>query len=287
MESKPHVFTYPESQLVYREMPEAKAEVYLPEYVVNMIKERAEALEAEVSVRLWWPFTYIFIEKDISKQVDDCFDIAWSKTESDALDDCQEKCGDNEECFDECLDVWKHETYKTCAEDIGDDIRPSITKTINELENVFKIYGIEADIETEWNYDIVTIKALLKGYSEIIPIEIGKTLFTYIVDASMAKTYTDIEKFAYKITRSLVRYYGFEGLVKLVQNIDKNKIYISRIYDEYEDENGKVRKYEITVEYNEDKIKFYLTEEKKKDDWTITNVMVGSILSPIVDLTPS
>jgi tRNA(Ser,Leu) C12 N-acetylase TAN1 len=287
MESKTHVFTYPEDRLVYKEMPEAKAEVFLPEYVANTIKECAEVLDAEVSIRMWWPYVYIFIEKDISKQVDDCFDIAWSKAERDALSDCEERCGDDEKCHDECIDVWKHDIYNTCTEDVVDDIRPSITKTINELENIFKIYGIEADVEAEWNHDIIEIRARLKGYSEIIPIEIGKTIFTYIVNTSMAKTYTNIEKFAYAITSSLVRYYGFEGLVKLIKNIDMNKIYISRIYDEYEDENGKVRKYEITVEYNEDKIRFYLTEEKKKDNWIITNVMVGSILSPIADLTPA
>ena len=283
MESKPHVFTYPEDRLIYREMPEVKAEVYLPEYVVNMIKERAEVLEAEVSVRLWWPFTYIFIEKDISKQVDDCFDIAWSKTESDALDDCQKKCGDNEECFDECLDVWKHETYKTCAEDIGDDIRPSITKTVNELENIFKIYGIEADIETEWNHDIIEIRARLKGYRDVVPMEIGQLLLMKIVDASMARTYKDRDMLTYKLTSFLYTHLSEGRFIELVMYLSKDNMRITRMLDNYND----LRRYEMVIEHNDIKIALYITEESKEGHWTITNIEAGYIEQGVADLTPA
>ncbi|MCI4409965.1 MAG: hypothetical protein JHC26_12800 [Thermofilum sp.] len=278
-----HVMAYPESRLVYKEMLDVKTEVFLPEYVVKAVKERAEALEANVSVRVWWPYLYIFIEKDIGKEVDDCYDIAWSKTESDAMSDCDEKCGENEECRDKCIDVWKYETYKSCLEDIGDDIRPSIAKTTQELEDIFKLYGIEADIETEWYHDVVEIRIRLKGYNELVPMEIGKNLLAHIVEASMAKTYTDIEMLTYKIVRPLIRYYNVEGFIKLVQNVDKNKIYISRMYDKYDN----VRKYEITVEYNDDKIRFLITEEKGKKDWEIIDIMMISVLSPVADLTPA
>jgi len=283
METKTHVMAYPEDRLVYKEMLDVKTEVFLPEYVVKAVKERAEVLEADVSVRAWWPYLYIFIEKDIGKEVDDCYDIAWSKTEGDALDDCEEKCGENEECHDKCMDVWKYETYKGCAEDIGDDIRPSITKTIQELEDVFKIYGIEADIETEWYHDVVEIRIRLKGYNELVPMDIGKNLLTHIVEASMAKTYTDIEMLTYKIVMPLIKYYGVDGFVKLVQNVDKSKTYISYVYDKLDN----MRKYEITIEYGDDKIKFLVTEEKGEKDWIITDIMVISILSQVADLTPS
>jgi len=283
METKTHVMAYPEDRLIYTEMTEVKTEVFLPEYVVKAVKERAETLEADVSVRAWWPYLYIFIEKDIGKEVNDCYDIAWSKTESDAMSDCEEKCGENEECRDKCIDEAKDETYKSCLEDVGDDIRPSIARTEQELNDVFQLYGIEADIETEWYHDVIEIRARLKGYSDIIPMEIGKNLLTHIVETSMAKTYTDIEMLTYKIVRPLIRYYGIEGFVKLVQNVSKDKMYISYIYDKLDN----MRKYEITVEYNSDKIKFLITEEKGEKDWIITDIMMISVLSPIADLTPA
>jgi len=282
MEPKSHVFTYPESQLVYREMPEVKAEVLLPEHVANTIKERAEMLEAEVTVRTWWPYVYIFIEKDISKQVEDCYGVVWSKAERDALDDCQEKCGDNDECLDKCMDIWKHSVYTSCLEDIGDDIRPSITKTINELENVFKLYGIEADIEAEWNHDIVTIRALLKGYNELIPMEIGQLLLMKIVDASMSKAYKDRDMLAFKLTEPLLRHLSIKRLIELYQNLDKDHIRITRTLDNYED----IRRYEMVIEQGDLKIYLYVTEEKEKENWAITNIVVGAIESEVADLTP-
>jgi len=287
MESKPqiktHMINYPEDRLVYKEMPEAKAEVLLPEHVVNTIKERAEVLEADVSVRIWWPYMYIFIEKDISKQIEDCYDIAWSKTEHDALDDCQEKCGDNDECFDKCMDVWKHSVYTSCLEDVGDDIRPSITKTINELENVFKIYGIKADVEAEWNHDIVTIRALLRGYDEIIPIEIGQLLLMKIVDASMAKSYKDRDILAYKLAEPLLRHLSIERLIELHQNLDRDHIHITKTLDNYED----IRRYEMIIEQGELKIYLHITEEKEREHWTITDLTVGAIENEVADLTPA
>jgi hypothetical protein len=281
MEPKSQIFTYPESQLVYKEVDWVNAEVFLPEYVVNVIRERAEMLEADVSIRLWWPFTYIFIEKKLEEKINDCYDIAWSKTERDALNDCEEKCSDDEKCFDECIDAWKHSVYKGCLEDIGDEIRPSITKTTRELEHVFKLYGIEADIETEWNHDTVTIRALLKGYSEIIPMEIGQLLLTKIVDASMARSYKDRERLTYNLTSALYPHLTISRLIELYQNLDKDNIRITRTLDSYND----LRRYEMIIEDKDLKIALYVTEEKDGEYWTVTNIVLGYIQQSVIGLT--
>ena len=285
MESKPqiktHTINYPEERLIYKEVDGVKAEVFLPEYVVKTIKERAEVLEAEVSVRLWWPFTYIFIEKKLEEKINDCYDIAWSKTERDALNDCEEKCSDDEKCFDECIDAWKHSVYKGCLEDIGDEIRPSITKTTRELEHVFKLYGIEADIETEWNHDTVTIRALLKGYSEIIPMEIGQLLLTKIVDVSMARSYKDRERLTYNLTSALYPHLTISRLIELYQNLDKDNIRITRTLDSYND----LRRYEMIIEDKDLKIALYVTEEKDGEYWTVTNIVLGYIQQSVIGLT--
>jgi hypothetical protein len=283
METKPQIFTYPEERLIYKEVDGVKAEVFLPEYVVKTIKERAEVLEAEVSVRLWWPYVYIFIEKNLEEKINDCYDIAWSKTERDALNDCEEKCDDDEKCFDECIDVWKHSVYKGCLEDIDDEIRPSITKTVYELEHVFKLYGIEADIETEWNRDIVVIRALLKGYSEIIPMEIGQLLLMKIVDASMARSYKDRERLTYNLTSALYPHLTISRLIELYQNLDKDNIRITRTLDSYSD----LRRYEMIIEDKDLKIALYITEERENNWWTITNITLGYIQQSVVDLTPA
>jgi len=283
MEPKSQIFTYPEEQLIYKEMLEVKAEVFLPEYVVHVIRERAEVLEADVSVRLWWPFTYIFIKKDLSEKINDCYDIAWSKAEQDALADCEEKCGNDEKCMEECMDVWKHSVYKGCLEDIGNEVRPSITKTVHELEHVFKLYGIEADIETEWQHDVVAIRALLKGYSEIIPMEIGQLLLMKIVDASMSKSYKDRERLTYNLTSALYPHLTISRLIELYQNLDKDSIRITRTLDNYND----LRRYEMVIEDRDLKILLRVTEERENNWWTITNITLGYIQQSVVDLTPA
>ena len=287
MEPKTQIFTYPESELIYEEMGDVKAEVYLPEYVVKTVKEHAEMLGASVSMRLWWPFTYIYIEKDISKEVEDCYNIAWSEAERDALNDCEEKCGDDEKCFDECVDVWKYSVYKGCLEDVGDDIRPSITKAVAELEHVFKLYGIEADIETEWHGDVAEIRIRLTGYREVIPMEIGQLLLMKVVDASMAKAYKDRERLTYTLISALYPHLSEKRLIELVKSLEKSNIRINKMLDSYPD----LRRYEMIIEQGDIKIALYITEESEKrsekDYWVITNIALGYIQQTVVDLTPA
>jgi hypothetical protein len=283
MQPKSQIFTYPEERLIYKQVDGVKVEVFLPEHVVNVIRQRAEMLEADLLVRLWWPYVYIFIEKKLEEKINDCYDIAWSQTEQDALADCEEKCGDDKNCFDECIDVWKHSVYKGCLEDIGDEIRPSITKTTRELEHIFKLYGIEADIETEWIHDVVTIRALLRGYNEIIPMEIGQLLLMKIVDASMARSYKDRERLTYSLTSALYPHLTISRLIELYQNLDKDNIRITRTLDNYAD----LRRYEMLIEDKDLKIALYVTEERENNWWTITNITLGYIQQSVVGLTPA
>ena len=283
METKPHVFVYPEERLIYKEVDGAKAEVFLPEYVVKTIKECAEVLEADVLIRLWWPYVYIFIEKDLSERINDCYDITWSKTERDALNDCDEKCGDDQECHDKCMDVWKHSVYKGCLEDVGDEIRPAVSKTVHELEHVFRIHGIEADIETEWSRDVVAVRAVLKGYSETIPMEIGQQLLAKITNASMARSYKDRERLTYSLISALYPHLTTKRLTELATSIDKDNIRITRTLDSYND----LRRYEMVIEDKDLKIALYVTEEKDGEYWTVTNITLGYIQQSVVDLTPA
>jgi len=283
MKSQINEFTYPESELIYEEIEGVKAEVYLPEYVVKTIKERAEALGGEVSVRLWWPYVYIYIEKDFSKEIEDCYDIAWSKAERDAINDCEEKCNDDERCFEECVDVWKHSVYKSCLEDIGDEIRPSITKAVYELEHIFKLYGIEADVETQWYNDVIEIRVRLKGYREIIPMWVGQLLLVKVVDASMARTYRDREKLTYKLTSFLYTHLSESRFIELAMHLSKDNIRITKMLDKYND----LRRYEMLIEWKDVKIALYVTEESENGHWTVTDINVGYVEQVVIDLTPA
>ena len=113
--------------------------------------------------------------------------------------------------------------------------------------------------------------------------ELGKALFNKMLEVTYTKYYTDIERFSREIVDFLLRFYKPEELEKLVNSIDKNKMYVSYIYDK----DPYMFKYAITIEYGNDKIKFIITEEKIRDEWVITNVFGGSVLSLIADLTSS
>jgi hypothetical protein len=174
--------------------------------------------------------------------------------------------------------------YKGCLEDIGDDLRPSITKTVHELEHVFKLYGIEADIETEWQHDVFEVRARLKGYSEVTPMEVGQLLLAKVVDASMSRSYKDRERLTFKLISTLYAELSMERLIELVKSLDKGHIRITRTLDNYSD----VRRYEMVIEHEDIKIELYVTEEKEGNYWTISDIAVGSIgFKEVADLTPA
>jgi hypothetical protein len=108
-------------------------------------------------------------------------------------------------------------------------------------------------------------------------VELGKTLLTHILSATSAKPDMDVEKAAREIADALVKYYGLEEFIKLVQNADKNKTYISYVHERL----PHLWKYYVTMLYGDDIIRFLITEERKDDEWVVTDITVVSILTPI------
>jgi len=108
-------------------------------------------------------------------------------------------------------------------------------------------------------------------------VELGKTLLTHILNVTFTKPYMDIEKVAYEIANVLAGYYGLEEFAKLVQNINRNKMRISHTHERL----PYLWKYYVTMQYGNDIIRFLITEERKDDEWVVTDITVISILTPI------
>ena len=117
--------------------------------------------------------------------------------------------------------------------------------------------------------------------TQINPIDLGEALFKQMLNVANTRYYKGIKKFACEIAKFIMRYYGPEESAKLVQNLHKTKMYISHIYDNL----PHMRKYSITIEYNDDKINFLITEKRKNDKWVITNVFPLIVVSRVPDLT--
>jgi hypothetical protein len=108
-------------------------------------------------------------------------------------------------------------------------------------------------------------------------VELGKTLLTHILNITFTKPYMDIEKVAYEIADALIKYYGPEEFAKLVQNVNRNKMRISHVHERL----PYLWKYYVTMQYGNDVIRFLITEERKDDEWVVTDITVISILTPI------
>jgi hypothetical protein len=108
-------------------------------------------------------------------------------------------------------------------------------------------------------------------------VELGKTLLTHILNVTFTKPYMEIEKVAYEIANILAGYYGPEGFAKLVQNVDRSKMHISHVHERL----PHLWKYYVTMPYGNDIIRFLVTEERRNDEWVVTDITVISILTPI------
>jgi hypothetical protein len=283
MESKPHIFTYPEEYMVYWELEAERADFNLPYYFARKIKDISEELDAKIYVGIWWPYAYITLIRELEKEVEECVQKELEGNREDNERQCKETCGDDEKCVEECMNEIHHIVWRSCEENIANDLRPLFLEAAREIESEAEIYGIVAKTHVMSDGEGLKLKIRLEGYSEIIPLDLGKTLFTQMLNVTMTRYYTNVEKFSHDIAASLIKYYGLKGFVKLIQSIDKSKMYISHIYDNL----PYLRKYDITLEYNDDRINFFITEERKNDKWVVTDVIVRSILSPIADLTPA
>jgi hypothetical protein len=278
-ELKQHVFTYPEDRLIYQELGAKRVSLILPYYFAKKVKEVAEELDAEVYADVWWPYTYITLIRDLEKEIEECVD----KSREEDEQYCKAECDDDQKCFEECIDDVRATAYHVCRDELVNELRPTFFDKARELEREAALYGIVTEPNVYIDHEGIKLKLKIIGYFEPILTELGKALFNKMLDVTYTKRYTDIERFSREIVSFLLRFYKPKELEKLVNTIDKSKMYVSYIYDK----DPYVFKYEITMEYGHVKIKFIITEEKIRDEWVITNVFAGSVLSPIADLTPT
>ena len=276
---KPHVINYPEEYMVYWKVEAEAVDFNLPYYFAKKIQNTAEVLGAEVYVGVWWPYAYVTIVRDLEKEVEECV----QENFEDSREECKKKCGDDQNCLEECDYEMRYNVWRACEESIVDDLRPKFADAAKEIESEAEIYGIAVKTHVMSDKEGLKLTIRLQGYSETPPIDLGKALFTQMLNVAKTQYYTNIEKFSREIAKFLMRYYGPEEFAKLVQNLHKSKMYISYIYDDL----PQMRKYSITIIYNDDKISFLITEERKDDKWVITNVFPISVLSRVPDLTPA
>jgi len=283
MEPKPHVFVYPEEYMVYWEVEAERADFNLPHYFAKKIKDVSEELGAKVYVGVWWPYAYITLIRELEKEVEECAQKEFEGGREDAERQCRETCENDEKCTEECVDEARYNAWRMCEESIVDDLRPRFLDAAREIEREAEIYGIVAKTHVRLGNDGLKLKIRLEGYSEIVPLDVVKTLLTQVIDAAKTKYFTDLEKLAYYVAKPLLRYYTPDELVRLIQTINKGDIKITRMFDNYND----LRRYEMTIYYHGDEIKLYITEEKGENYWLITDIAVGAILSQVPDLTPT
>jgi hypothetical protein len=278
-ELKQHVFTYPEDQLIYQELNAERISLILPYYFAKKVKEVAEELNAEVYADVWWPYTYITLIRDLEKEIEGC--VSENLKEHEQY--CKTECNEDQKCIEECIDDAHAAAYRACRDELIDELRPTFFDKARELEKEAALHGIITEPNVYIDHEGIKLKLKITGYFEPILIELGKALFNKMLDVTYTKHYTDIDRFSREIVGFLLRFYKPKELENLVNNIDKSKMYVSYIYDR----DPYMFKYAITIEYGHDKITFIITEEKIRDEWIITNVFAGSVLSPIADLTPA
>ena len=281
-ELKQHVFIYPEEYMVYSELSAKRADVYLPYYFTKTIQNAAEDLGAEIYVDVWWPITYVTLIRDLEKEVEECVENHMNENRKENIRYCKEECGGDQKCFEECVDKTHLDVYNACREDISEDLWPRFTEKARELKRIAELYGIVIEPDVHVDHEGIKLSLKIVGYYEPILTELGKALFNKMLDVTYTKRYTDVERFSREIIGFLLRFYKPGEIERLVNTVDKSKMYVSYIYDK----DPYMFKYAITIEYGHDKIKFIITEEKIRDEWIITNVSAGSVLSPIADLTP-
>lgn len=283
METKHNVLTYPEEYMVYREVEAEEISFNLPYYFAKKIKDISEELGAKVYVGVWWPYAYITLIRELEKEIERCVENYMSENSKENRQYCKGECGKDQKCIEECIHEIRAASYYACRDELVDELRPAFLDKARELEKEAELYGIAMQTGVYADNEGLKLKIRLEGYSNIIPLNLGKALFYQMLDVALTKHFTNAEKFSREIVGFLIRFYKIEELETLAKTIDKSKIYISQIYEDC----CSVRKYEITMEYNNNKIRFIITEEKKDDRWIITNITGISAVSPIADLTPA
>jgi hypothetical protein len=283
MDQKACLFTYPEEYMVYLELGAKRVGIYLPYYFTKAIQNAAEDLGAEIHVDIWWPFIHVVLIRNLEKEVEECVKDVMNENREEDRQYCEGECGDDQKCIEECLDEIRAASYHICRDELVNKLRPAFLDKMRELKREAELYGIVMQTGVVADREGIKLKLRIEGYNDVVPLDLGKALFYQMLDVAHAKHFTDVEKFSHIITSFLIRFYKVEEMETLVKTIDKSKIYISRVY---EDCCG-TRKYEMTINYNDDKIKFLITEKKLNGRWVIVDVAPLAVLSSVADLTPA
>ena len=255
---------------------EVEAEIIgfnLPYYFARKIKDISEELGAKIYAGVWWPYAYITLIKELEKEIEECVQKEFEDNSEDGERQCRETCENDEKCVEECMDEMRYNAWRMCEESIVDDLRPKFLDAAKEIESEAEIYGIIAKTHVMFDKEGLKLKIRLEGYSEIVPLDVVKTLLTQVIDAAKTKYFTDLEKLAYYVAKPLLRYYSINTLIKLIQTINKEDIKITKMLDNYSD----LRRYEMVIEDKDIKIALYITEERENNWWTITNITLGYI----------
>jgi hypothetical protein len=179
------------------------------------------------------------------------------------------------------MDERKYDVYVTCKESVGDELRPTIAEVVHSLERVFKLYGIEAEVDVKWYGDRLVIESKLVGYRTPVLMDAGIAILVRIIGASVSKSYKNREKLAYKLTSALYRYLSESQIFELAASLDDSNIRVTRAPDGRND----VRRYEMSIEWRDVKIVLYVTEENEGGRWIVTDIDVGYVEQTVADLT--
>jgi len=268
--------------MIYSELDAKRVNMYLPYYFTKVIRNVAKDLGAEIYVDIQWPITYVTLIRDLEKEIEKCVKNTMNENRKEYEQYCKTKCGEDQKCIEECIDRNRAAIYHACGDELVNELRPTFLNKAWMLEKEAELYGIVMQTDVVVDSEGIKLKLKIIGYYEPILIELGKALFNKMLDVTYTRRYTDVERFSREIVGFLLRFYKPREIERLVNTVDKSKMHISYIYDK----DPYMFKYAITIEYGQDKIKFIITEEKIRDEWVITNVSAGSVLSPIADLTP-
>ena len=283
MGSKLGEFKYPETYILYRELEAKRVDLNLPYYFAKEVQNVAEDLDAEIYADVWWPYLYITLIRDIQKEAERCTEEEFESDKEHNEHYCRDICEGELHCAEACMDDIRVRIYRSCEEYIADDLRPKFFEAARKIEREAEVYGIIAKTHVYFDNEGVKLKVRLEGYMPVIPIDVGKTLVANLAKSTMTPYYADWEGLARDVVKALMRFFGINKLIALAHTLDKDSVKITRVIDSYDN----LRRYEMTIEHEDDKITLLVTEEKGELHWLIKKIEVVKLEGKVADLTPA
>ena len=275
-------FKYPETYVLYRELEAKRVGLNLPYYFAKEVQNIAEDLDAEVYADVWWPYLYITLIRDVHKEAERCTEEEFKNDKEHNERYCRDICGGDGKCVEACMDDIRVRIYRSCEEYIVDELRPRFFEAARKIEKEAEVYGIIAKTHVHFDYEGIKLKVRFEGYMPVIPIDVGKTLVANLAKNTMTPYYADSEGLARDLVKALMRFFGIDKLIALAHTLNKDNVKITRMIDSHDN----LRRYEMTIEHEDDKITLLVTEEKGEPHWLIKKIEVVKLESEVADLTP-